>query len=61
MYIQKRLTEKASPHSRPPTSKAIGMERMIERRKMAEDRTRKNHISAVSAGACVEPRPAWCW
>jgi hypothetical protein len=37
------------------------MERMIERRKMAEDRTRKNHISAVSAGACVEPRPAWCW
>jgi hypothetical protein len=52
-------SENASPHSRPPTSNAIGIERMIERRKIAEEITRKNHISAVGAGACVEARPAW--
>lgn len=35
------------------------MERMIERRNVADEKTLKSHIGAVGAGACVEARPAW--
>jgi hypothetical protein len=33
------------------------MERMMERRKIADEITRKNHISAKCAQASVEARP----
>jgi hypothetical protein len=53
------LSENASPQSRPPTSNAMGIESIMERRKIPEEMMLKSHMSTVGAGACFEARPAW--